>query len=78
MAYVMQRALTASELGCGPSSADSTSGGTKGFVAGTRSSARLCAKKHTRRRQPVPSLHSCVLYLRFAGAACFREHGCVW
>lgn len=59
------RALTASE-DCGPSRADSTSGGTNGFIAGTRSSARLCAKKHTRRRQPVPSLHSCVLYLVFA------------
>jgi hypothetical protein len=50
-------------LDCGPSNAASTSGGTKGLVAGTRSWARLCAKKHTRRRQPMPSLHSCVRYL---------------
>ena len=64
-------------LDWGPSSAASTSGGTKGLVAGTRSCARLCAKKHTRRRQPMPSLHSCVRYLPGArcGCCCF-SHSC--
>jgi len=40
------------------------SGATNGFVLGTRSSSSVCAKKHTRRRHRMPSLHSCVLYLR--------------
>jgi hypothetical protein len=34
------------------------------LVLGTRSSSSVCAKKHTRRRQRMPSLHSWVLYLQ--------------
>lgn len=44
--------------------AASVSGLTKGLLEGTRSSCRVCAKKHTRRQQPSPSLHSWVRYLR--------------
>ena len=42
----------------------SASGAMKGLADGTRSSCSVCAKKHTRRRQRTPSLHSCVRYLR--------------
>lgn len=42
----------------------SSSGGTNGFTGGTRRSCVLCAKKHTRRRQCWPSLHSWLRYLR--------------
>jgi len=41
----------------------SACGLTKGLLEGTRSSLSVWAKKHTRRLQLVPSLHSCVRYL---------------
>ena len=41
-----------------------------GGFAATRSCAVECAKKHTRRRQSMPSLHSCVRYLLQAGITC--------
>jgi hypothetical protein len=44
--------------------AASACGLTKGLLDGTRSSLRVWAKKQTRRLQLVPSLHSCVRYLR--------------
>ena len=44
--------------------AASACGLTKGLLDGTRSSLSVWAKKQTRRLQLVPSLHSCVRYLR--------------
>ena len=47
--------------------AASACGLTKGLLDGTRSSLSVWAKKHTRRLQFVPSLHSCVRYLQQQG-----------
>ncbi len=57
-------ALAASLAAAAVVTAARVSGSTKGLLDGTRSSCSVCAKKQTRRRQPSPSLHSCVRYLR--------------